>query len=958
MTDNQIQKPTNRAKITRKPGIVTAVTSGDTVVILEPDFKIHGNPPKQFTFTLLGLRAPALGRRVIKDGKHTTVPDEPWSFASRENLRKLLIGKSVVFRIEHEAGQRHYGEIWLHKESIRHKIVEDGWADVVTRTKKPDAEPREDEVELENLRNEARDEKKGMWSTDKKGSSRNVNYRESIKGERNDDLFDFFEKHKNKKLKGIVEQVRTGTTLRVLLPSTMDNIQILLAGIRSPAISGNDESSADPYAREARFFTEYLLLNRDVTVTIEGIDKYNNFFGSVLDQQGRNVSVNLLRSGLAQVVDWSASPSTDINAFKESERLAQEEKLRIWASKNTVALKGQKEKKPIGPGEKTGTETFTAKVIEIVNAGTITVKVNKGDRGDFERKLSFASITVPHSQNRREIEKENSENEKSEDERAKKEEERRDAQLSFEAKEFLRKLLIGKSVRCVFDYMRPSIPMKNGGDKSLPPKPFWSIYVKDHNVAVDLVAAGYASVVSHGPNEPRSQEFQQLIIAEKSAQKAQKGIHAPKSKISLTRFIDLTQQDAAKSQPHLHGLKKGKVSAIVEYVFTGSRFKMYIPSQELVICFVLQGISVEKPVKADISKADKIKIMDLTFAKQYPPHTEPGNQALHISRDKFFQRDVQIEVDSVDKGGNFVGILYSGNQPYGLELVQAGLAKLHHGSAQRLPGNEYSKLREAEEEAKIQKTGLWEKVDFEAERRDREAKAAEREAARQERAEASKIRITITEVLDGSNFYYQVLGDSNKALDTLMENFKKQDFASKPVHTPAVGDIVAGEFPHDKEFYRAEVKKIIEKGGNTIYELFYVDYGNSEDVPVESIRELPGSYSLKILPAQAKRGRLVYTKAPNKDTTYGIDSALLLRELVWGKELVAQVIQTDDNTNQLVITDSDTEYSINAAMIMNGLAKLQTSRSKSALYERLSQEEKKARESRRNIWEYGDYDSE
>lgn len=87
---------------------------------------------------------------------------------------------------------------------------------------------------------------------------------------------------KNKPTKGVVEQVRTGTTLRVLLPNSFDSIQLLLAvrhactffslkcqGIRSPSISGNDESTAEPYAREAKFITEHLLLHRDVTVTIE-----------------------------------------------------------------------------------------------------------------------------------------------------------------------------------------------------------------------------------------------------------------------------------------------------------------------------------------------------------------------------------------------------------------------------------------------------------------------------------------------------------------------------------------------------------------------------------------------------------------------------------------------------------------------------------------------------------------
>src|SRR4051812_30061178 len=67
---------------------------------------------------------------------------------------------------------------------------------------------------------------------------------------------------------GVVEQARSGSTLRILLVNSMDSTQLQLAGIRAPGISGSDDT-AEPFAREARFFTEHLLLHRDVVVTIE-----------------------------------------------------------------------------------------------------------------------------------------------------------------------------------------------------------------------------------------------------------------------------------------------------------------------------------------------------------------------------------------------------------------------------------------------------------------------------------------------------------------------------------------------------------------------------------------------------------------------------------------------------------------------------------------------------------------
>lgn len=44
-------------------------------------------------------------------------------------MRKRVIGRSVVYRVEHEAGNRAYGEVWLDEENLRYAIVREGWAD-------------------------------------------------------------------------------------------------------------------------------------------------------------------------------------------------------------------------------------------------------------------------------------------------------------------------------------------------------------------------------------------------------------------------------------------------------------------------------------------------------------------------------------------------------------------------------------------------------------------------------------------------------------------------------------------------------------------------------------------------------------------------------------------------------------------------------------------------------------
>lgn len=125
-----VHLPDLRRVLQRKPAIVRAVTSGDSVVLIDVETKVTNAPPKEVNLTLQSLRAPSLGRRVMKNGKASYEKDEPFAFQSREFLRKLLVGKSVVYTEAHSAGSRSYGEVWLHEENLRYKIVEEGWADI------------------------------------------------------------------------------------------------------------------------------------------------------------------------------------------------------------------------------------------------------------------------------------------------------------------------------------------------------------------------------------------------------------------------------------------------------------------------------------------------------------------------------------------------------------------------------------------------------------------------------------------------------------------------------------------------------------------------------------------------------------------------------------------------------------------------------------------------------------
>lgn len=111
-----------------------------------------------------------------------------------------------------------------------------------------------------------------------------------------------------------------------------------------------------------------------------------------------------------------------------------------------------------------------------------------------------------------------------------------------EARELMRSRLIGEDVKCELDYTRAAFTPKDGKD-TLPPREFWSVTHKGQNVGVDLVQRGFATVVRHGADEPRSRNYQDLVIAEKNAQKASKGLHGPKTMPQAVHKTDLTERD-------------------------------------------------------------------------------------------------------------------------------------------------------------------------------------------------------------------------------------------------------------------------------------------------------------------------------------------------------------------------------------------------------------------------------
>lgn len=165
-----------------------------------------------------------------------------------------------------------------------------------------------------------------------------------------------------------------------------------------------------------------------------------------------------------------------------------------------------------------------------------------------------------------------------------------------------------------------------------------------------------------------------------------------KKEAPKTIFNDLSQNSklAKDYEAMLFKRKDTKFNAVVEYCFSGMRFKVRLEGENCLLALNLIGV---KTLSAD---------------KNQPALAEYAHDALSFAKDHLFQRDVQVELYSADKKGNFFGTVTTPSKhDFSLKLVEEGLAQcFQHGSERRMPPN-YEQIREMERQAKSKELGIW-----------------------------------------------------------------------------------------------------------------------------------------------------------------------------------------------------------------------------------------------------------
>jgi staphylococcal nuclease domain-containing protein 1 len=657
------------------------------------------------------------------------------------------------------------------------------------------------------------------------------------------------------------------------------------------------------------------LSQRELEVTLHGTDKSGICGVGTVHHPKGNISVELLKSGLARISDWSVrlmSP-LDAPALRIAETNAKRTKTGLWHS--------------YSPPQLTGASQIAGTVVEVLTGDTVSLLPDgvAYDSEDKLLKISLASIRAPRVGNERAG--------------------RPDEPYSHECKDRLRVLTVGKQCQVDVHYER-EIPF---GDKT-ESRRFGTISVKNKpDLGEVLVSEGLSITQFHKDGDVTSPRYDELRAAEAVAKAAKKGVHS-EAEYKKKAVNDLANPQKAKAYSGSL-MRAGKLKAIVEYCFNGSRFKMLIPSENCHIMFAPSNLRCPQPSPNPGSKQTKA--------------AEPfGDASKRHARLTVLQRAVEIDCTGVTMGGVITGNMFVGQggqrRDYTLELVGAGLAtvdprKIEYGEAPK-------QLVDALAAAQQNKVGIW---SLERPVENQPTKAASK-------YKDQKLSVRVSEIRSGSHFFYHVVGDEGvKVMDDSMKLFTENNGTAGGPCDVKVNKVVAALFDdgNGKSWYRA---KVLAREGGVKATVLFMDHGNVATVPIAThLRPLDLSLGPDRIPPVAKEATLALTLTRPLTDEYGMDAARMFQAECWGKDLSIHVHGTDENGKVAVAVVTDSGETVNEKMISAGLARVATGPDVANMAARMSDNtqvlkiaadlnvaQEAARRSRSGMWQYGDIPDE
>ena len=803
-------------------GLVKGVLSGDTIIIsgaLSKDYSL----PEEINLTLTGVFAP-------KIGNSSKLEEEPYSFESREFLRKLLIGKVVHYKIDYTHNDRKFGHIKFENKLINAEIIKSGLAKIGYLPKNQENIYKTDLwASLKAAEKEAMDNKRGIYEVKEEKDESNKHVRKL--GNLNDieeakkKITELIESGDN--LDAIVEYVFNTSMLSIYIPSLSCFAKVNLRFVQIPS-----NTKAPELFKIGKAKTERLCLSKDVKLKIFDMDGTGNLTGDIflqIEKSEQNLAQYLLKNGFCKsFTGGNKNPKVfnllDINMARAAENEAKAKRAGLWKNENIPEMKKIK---------KENQEDLSQAKCIMVNSGDSLTVLNKKNE---EVRIFLSNLKAPAL--------------------AKFGSDEQNKPWAFQSKEFFRKKLVGKTLICELDYIH-TINLENLSKKDLEKNKdskrvmkFYTVYYPDDKkqnicINVELIENGLANLTNYKIEEGNpSKEFDSMLRAEQEAKKNKVGLHSTKVP-PLCTYSDLIVSGKTKKKEFVNfltGLQN--MNCVIDFCFSATKLKLRIDEKQVMIPFNLLGVKSFSNDKNNSSLFQKYFKLSHDYAV-----------------DLLLQRDAICDIIQSDKVGNYFGnlIYFENNKKlnFGTTLIEKGFAVVNERSYDKGKNKYIEEMKNAEKKAMKEKVGLWAdeglakllKGDEDLETSNTEGKL---EIVNKD------IKIRITDQIDLDKFFCNFL--PNKTLDKIEQVLSDYDdgveIAENLVPPIKQGTLCAARFPEDERYYRAVIKKYNKEQNE--YQVEFIDYGNIEWVKLDDLIKLDGKISS--LPPQAMVCGLAYLK--------------------------------------------------------------------------------------------------
>jgi staphylococcal nuclease domain-containing protein 1 len=769
-------------------GLVKGVFSGDYVVISGKIKKGSDELPEEKNLYLSLIQAPRVANSNSSE-------EESFGWDSREFLRQLILGKVVKYTIDYKNNDKTSGQIFIDGKNINLEMVKNGYAKLGFIGKHNESMAKgEYHSNLQNAENEARKLNLGLWTTDDEILQ---NHRRTVTTSNNLE-FDgdmFFENNRNKEIEGIVDYVINATCLVVYLKESKTYIKISLRFLAIPS------SKEESIYKSGKAYVERNYLHRDVKITLHSYDN-KGFTADLYDKKG-SMAIYVLKNGYTKLYLGTSSFKTDeLNSLKDAQSQARREKLRVWKNEkdDIIAQDEQREKEKTKERSANKTElSFQGTFYQVHSGDSLSVRNKK--TGEIVR-IFLSHLKAPT------LAKPNSDES--------------DQPWAWQAREFIRKVLVGKTIDCEFDYSR--IMPKDGKKMN-----FYSIWRSagkdsdanltfDRNLNVEILEHGYASFINPRGDDEISKHLDLYSAAEKSSKEKKTGINSTKAP-ALSNFSDLISANKDKKKNYTKFLVgKKSISCVVEYCFSSTKFKLRIDENNCMIPFSLLGV---KSVNKDKNNTEL--------------HDKLFNSALEYTNINTLQRDATCDIVQADRVGNYFGFLNFKGKNFSLNLLSEGFAVINNVGGVKING--MAELKKAENKAETDKKNIW---NYEALVNSLKDLDGESLVSTKINEKHTDIKVRVTDYIDMNNFYVNILPNKNLTkIEEVMEKYSSGQSKGIQLEAPInKGLMCAVKYPVDNNYYRGVITAVLK---DQKYEVELIDFGTVEIVSISNLIKLDGS---------------------------------------------------------------------------------------------------------------------